>query len=65
MKTCKTHSQFNEAIVNKEIAQFTVPEKYKHTVLIRAMLYHCKALFTVTTVDGQRTFAITGYDKRK
>lgn len=59
--TCKTHSGFNAAINNRSLAKFTVAENYKHTVLIRAMLKHGKALFTVTTENGQRTFEITGY----
>lgn len=65
IQECKTHSGFNSAINNRSIAKFTVSEKYKHKILIRCMLHHSKALFTVTTADGKITYEITGYDKRK
>lgn len=64
IQECKTHSSFNAAINNRSIAKFTVSENYQHKILIRCMLQHAKALFTVTTADSKTTYEITGYDKR-
>ena len=65
MKVCKTVPEFINAAKEKVIASVTVSETYRHMILIRATLHHCKALFVTTTVDGQKTFEITGYDRRK
>ncbi len=65
IQECKTHSGFNAAINNRSLAKFTASTNYKHKILIRAMLKHAKALYTVTTADNVITFEITGYDKRK